>query len=278
MLTISESLPLSKPAAELGLPLICYHNHFSDGSVSASSAQGAHPAEMAIDPFTATAWIGEEGEGEWWIRVQKPNADANYAAVTGWRGDQSLGSGAIPASLTGVSVRLQYSDDGGETWEDAAGPVEPNDRVAGFLFETANHEDWRFLFEADAPPEIVNVSLGIATEMDAGFTSGFQPPRQARNNQILNNNTDQGHLIGRSVIRRGISTSLDVENVDEAWVRNVWEPLADHLETRAAYVIWNPVRWPDEIAYVWPSRDLRAPSYTSNAGWMRVRVDVEGIA
>lgn len=256
------------------LPRIAYRNHFSDGDVTASSEQADHPAEAALDPFTATAWIGESGEGPWSIRVSKDGARADYAAVTGWRGE----AGANPLSMSGVTVRVQYSDDGGESWEDVGDPVMPDGRVAGFLFDSQAHDDWRLLFEADEPPEIVNVSLGEATVMEAGVKRGFEPPVQARNNEIMNNRTEQGHLVGRSIIRKGIETSLELSNVSENWVRDTWEPLIDHMEKRGAYIIWSPAQWPKEIAYIWASGRFRAPRYASNAGWMSVQLEVQGMA
>lgn len=264
-LAISGTLALTEARARSAyLPRILYRDHFRDGTVTASGAQPDHPVSMAFDAFTDTAWIGETGAASWWLRVSKPGARSDYAALLLWS--------------AGLTIRPQYSTDGGETWIDAAPPAMPVDRVVAFLFDAVTADDWRILFEGDAPPEVAHVSLGEATVLAKGLQVGFEPPKQARHNAITNNNTDQGHLAGRSVIRKGIRTSFSLRNADAAWVREAWEPFIDHAETRPFYFIWSPVNWPNEVALLWTRGDIAPPQYTSERGYMSVSLDVEGFA
>ena len=264
-LALSGSLALSTPAARADyLPRILYANHYLDGTVTASSAQTGHPADSAYDGFTDTAWIGDAAAASWSLSVAKAGARADYCAVMAW-------------DLTGITVTVQASDDGGSTWADVASPAMTTDRVLVFLFTEAQHDDWRIHFSGSAPPQVANVSLGLATVMDAGIPIGFEPPRQARDNEITNNKTDQGHLAGRSVVRRGIKTGLTLKNLGEAWVRSAWEPFIDHAETRPWYLVWSPVRWPAECAFVWTDGAIRPPRYSS-ARYMDVQLDIKGFA
>ncbi|MDY6980538.1 MAG: hypothetical protein SV201_11700 [Pseudomonadota bacterium] len=246
------------------LPRICYDNHYLDGTVTASSAQTDHPIDMAVDPFTDTAWIGTAGAGSWWARVSKAGAKANYLGIVAW-------------DLSGITIQLQSSDDSGSTWDNVGDPVMTTDRVLVLLFDQEEHDDWRVLFTGSTPPEVINLSLGQAMVAEGGFRPGFEPPRQARHNMIKNNTTDQGHLVGRSVSKRGIQTRLQFESVTESWVRDEWEPFVDHFETRPAYLVWSPVHWPDEVAYIWADRDIDRPRYSTTTR-MGVSLSIKGIA
>lgn len=246
------------------LPRICYANHYLDGTVTASTEQADHPIDMALDPFTDTAWIGDTGQASWWARVSKAGATADYVAITAW-------------DLSGLNIQLQSSDDGGTVWDNVGDPVMTTDRVLVLMFDQAQHDDWRVLFTGSVPPQVINLSLGVAMVAEVGFRPGFEPPRQARHNTIKNNTTDQGHLVGRSVQKRGIKTRLEFVNVSQSWERGEWEPFLDHFETRPAYLVWSPVQWPDEAAYIWADRDPDKPRYSTTM-LQTVGVNVAGIA
>lgn len=269
-LAISGTLATSQPAeAGAHLPRFAYRNHFIEGDVTVSSEQAQFPYELALDGFTDTVWIGEEGVSTWWMRVDQPGAAADFCGLLLF-GDNPLNA------PVGTTVRLQASDDDGAEWQDVAGPVGATDRVVGFVFDAEQHDAWRILFEGDTPPRVADVTLCKALVGDTGIASPFEPPTLARNNEIMNNQTEVGHFVGRSRIRRGISTQFQLKRVHPEWVRDQWEPLLDHAERRPLYMIWDPIRWPNEIAYVWTSESPPAPTYSSNAGWMDVRMSVEG--
>lgn len=260
-LFIYDGLLLAGSTRDAWLPRIGYQSVLPTGTVTASSVQDGHSADLVADPFTDTAWIGEAGEGEWWLRVD--GGTANYAGLMAW-------------DLFGATVRLQVSEDGVD-WHDVAGPVTTPDRVLAFMFERQTHAYWRWLFEGDRPPQIANASLGVAMVLDHGLPIGFEPPRQARNNTITNNTTEQGHFVGRSVVRRGIETTLSLAHAEDTWVREVWEPFIDHAETRPFYLLWSPLRWPTEAAFVWSHGRYRPPSY-SDSLHMQVSLNVQGFA
>lgn len=264
-LALSGSLALSDSASYSDrLPRILYHNHLEDATVTASTEQTGYGVGNTYDGFTDTAWIGDEGETSWTITVSKSGASADYCALMAW-------------DLSGTTITVQSSDDGGTTWDDVAGPVMSTDRVVAFLFDEETHDLWRVSFSGTTPPEVASVSLGLATDMPRGLPVGFEPPRQARNNTITNNRTDQGHLAGRSIIRRGIETSLSFKHLDPDWIRDTWEPFIDHAETKPWFFVWSPVDWPNEVAFLWTDGDIRPPRYSS-AKYMDVQLSVKGFA
>lgn len=260
-------------AASVGFrPRIFYRNHFLTGQVAASSEQVQHPLEFAFDGFTDTAWIGESEAANWWLSVQKPGATADYLAITVWREKDENGE-HLP-----LTVVIQTSVDG-ETWNDVIlpYPLKPKDRILGFMFPETTSTHWRVLFTGDAPPQVVDVSLGMSTPLPRGFPPGSEPPSKARNNKIMNNTTEQGHLVGRSVIRKGIRTSFTLQNLPPKWIKEEWDDLINHIEVRPFYVAWNPKDWPEEFAFVWANRDIRPPNF-SNTLELRATIEVEGYA
>lgn len=270
-LAISGTLALGSDASyDARLPRFAFDSHFIDGAVSVSSEQALHPREQASDGFTDTAWIGAVGDGEWWIELSKPGAKANFCGL--------LLFGDNPRNApSGLTVRVQSSVDG-VTWTDVADPIMPTERVSGFLFDSVTHDFWRVLFTADEPPRVAEVTLCEVLVAENGIAAPFNPPKQARNNEIMNNSTDSGHHVGRSRINKGISTQFSISTVSEEWVRDDWERLVDHAETRPFYCIWSPVKWAKEIAFVWSDGDIPQPRYTNNAGWMDVSMKVKGFA
>jgi len=269
-LALSGTLALSTAVArEDYLPRIGYKNHYRDGTVTASTEQTDYPVDLSYDSFTDTAWIGSTSVTEWWVRVSKAGATADYCGLLMY-GDNPL------SAPSGITVKLQSSDDSGSTWDDVTDPVLPTDRVVVFLFDSESHDDWRIHFSGTVPPQVADVSLGEVMTMPVGFMSGFEPPKQARNNMITNNSTDLGHLAGRSLIRKGIETQLQFNMLSESFVRTEWEPFIDHAELRPWYIVWSPVNWPNESALVWTDREIKPPKYRNN--YMDVQLRVKGFA
>lgn len=271
-LSLSGTLTLTTdPSRDDYLPRIGYENHYRTGTVAASTEATNYPADLAYDGFTDTAWIGSDAVTEWSISVNKAGATAEYCGILLY-GDNPL------SAPSGITITLQSSDDGGSTWNNVADPVLPSDRVVVFLFDAESHDDWRVHFSGTTPPQVADVSLGEVMIMPVGLRSGFEPPKQARNRKITNNNTDVGHLAGRSIIRKGIETQLQFNAVSESFVRNEWEPFIDHAELRPWYIVWSPINWPNEAALVWTDRDIQPPRYRNNYGHMDLRLRVKGFA
>jgi len=255
----ADSVPLKHP--RIGM-----EDWFSaTGSTVTASTEGTEtPKENAID---ALDW-------DWWTPTSLPawiKVDAGESKSVTY-----MGLAAHNCATQGVTVTPQYSTDD-MSWSDAAtGTVPDDDGPVFFLFDVTEARFWRLHLSGGSVPRIGVVQVGRALAFQRGVYQGHRPITLSRQTDIRPNRAEGGARLGRSIIRRGVSTGLSVDNLTAAWVRSDLDPFIKQARTRAFFMAWNPDEHPKEVGWVWANDDI-VPQNTGPRDLMSVSFDVTGI-
>lgn len=268
---ISSEFVLSEADAEIPLsyPRILYDDIFRDGTITASSEQTDFEAENVSDGLTWDYWKPDDLPA--WIEVQTDAAEeVDYALLV-----HTLGS-------SGTTVKAQYHN--GSAWVDLTQEVSPGtDRVLAFLFGEVTASRFRFYFSGEnSPAELPAVKvamMGKALAMQRGVTLNHAPITLSRRTVARPQISEGGKLLGRSILREGVATTIAFEHLEADWLRENFEPFIESARVYPFGWVWHPVSYSAEVAYVWTpagSEDIR-PEHAGNPDRMNVTFEVEGV-
>lgn len=116
---------------------------------------------------------------------------------------------------------------------------------------------WQFVFSGhNGAPRAGQIFLGATTQLP-GVDHPFLVPRLNRETDMLNNVSEGGEFIGRSVLRRGYKSGFKLGKVQETWARQYWDPLAALMEVSPFYWSWDATRYPDDAYFCWLDKAAR---------------------
>ncbi|RDH86365.1 MAG: hypothetical protein DIZ78_09350 [endosymbiont of Escarpia spicata] len=242
-------------------PYLAYQNLFQDAStVTASSEATGYDGENAYDDRTYDFW--------------KPSSTGTNTLTATFSANQSVnyfGVAAHDLADDDSSIKLEYSTDG-TTWYDAVESWSPADnRVIFRVFDAIQADYWRVSVTSTGYPSMGVLSFGAVHVLPVGMRTGFKPPHLNRNSEYLNNVSEGGQFLGRSLLRSGNDGVIDLSFLKADWVQMAWPALAAVLETRPFFFCWdydrhsiNLLSYSEEIdnaAWI----DIGTPVITPNA-------------
>ena len=163
-----------------------------------------------------------------------------------------------------ASVRIQYSDDGGTSWTDAgAGTVTPSDNQAIiWRFDEQTHDDWRVqIFNASTnQPIIGGFCIGTEIVIEQRFYAGYAPPITPNRVDLIDNQSEGGHLLGTRFVQRGSAASVGIQHVSPATLRAAtWKAFQNHFNQGGGFSFaWRPTKYGDGF-WSWRGGDVIAP-------------------
>jgi hypothetical protein len=245
-------------------PIIGWNNLFERGTVVESSEATGYEAENAFDGLSYDSW--------------KANASGAATLAVFCASSQEVDCWGFYGSdlyVQGGTIKLQYSDDG-SNWSDIGTTITPTHGGAHLQkFSAASHPYWRVYVNSPTTASyFVHIFVGKALSFDRGILAGVFVPTMARTAEILDNVSEGGAFLGRSVIRRGAQISLAVRNMSETWTRSYWEPFLDYAEKRPFLICWDPGDHSDEVAFA-RTRGKAAPVEYNAATYMDHVLDLE---
>lgn len=231
-------------------PLIGIDNILSrpDVTTSASSeASGGGFHNNAFDGVPYDQWVTTSGTDQW-LRVSRSEPlSCNYAAIH----RHNLGT-------KGGSYRVQYStevspvDSDPNDWTDALSwQTVSSDGTVMSTFNEISARHWRIGVQGSGSLSIGIIHLGKTLELPKGPTPGFAPPEFAEVALLSTPYTHDGNPAPRSIIRRAAQIDLELDLVDDHWVRNYWLGFRRQVETENFFFMWSPYYYPDKVAYCW---------------------------
>lgn len=251
-------------------PYFGFDNFYEDGTVTASNEADGFPKENAYDWKSYDFWR-PTGSSPWTITVDMATDQTpDYWAIYG----HNLANSAIAGS-----VKLQKSNDNfSADINDVGTAVTPTDSRPIFRrFATAAEQYWRLRFTGSSVPSIGVVAIGSSWQPQRGIVAGFSPPWDARNDEFLNNVSDGGQFLGRSLIRRGVRIRMTLDFLTTAWVRGDLRTFLDHAETKPFFMSWDPSAFPNDAIFAWLRQPPAPPTYkTSLAQLLRMQLDLQG--
>lgn len=243
--------------------VIGWDNVFTAGTLTASGEASDGAAENAVDGLTYDWWETEGDTGGDTLQVQLGSPQAcDYLAIA-----------AHDLGTEGASITLQGSADG-SAWNTVAGPYSPTtDAPWLWRFASASYLYWRVVI-LGGPVRLGVLNAGAAMVLPEGIFVGHAPAPLNRKPRLLNNESDRGQFLGRSVIRAGAEVTVSQERVSQAYARAVWRPFADFAETRPFFFAWRHDERPTEVFYGWSTEG--ASIEQGSNGFMRVSIEMRG--
>jgi len=117
---------------------------------------------------------------------------------------------------------------------------------------------------------------GQALELPSGIRPAYTPPRLGLVSEVLNNTSEGGNFIGRSLKRKHYDFVIKNDYVSKAWIDANWNDLRDYILTRPFFYLWNDL-YNDEAVFCWTSGDIDKPQYAYQK-WLSFRFRCNGFA
>jgi hypothetical protein len=258
--------PGAGASSTAGSARIGYDNVLERGTVTASSEAAGFSRHNAYDWLTYDFWRPTAG-GDQWLAVKTAAGQAvNYVAIA-----------AHDLHKHGATIKMQASSDGGTTWTDICEPFGPADSGPIMLiFSEVSQKDFRLHVNASAAFSVGVVCFGKATVLERGLRAGFAPPNLSPESTILNSESEGGQFLGRSLIRKGSTTTVDLDLLTPEWVRSTWLPFMRHAEVKPFFFGWNIEKYRGEVIFGWTER-TRPVTYSSPL-YMAASLDIRGMS
>lgn len=221
------------------------------------TANDGHKENAYKEGFTHDFWKPGSSGSHWLAVSLGSSATADYVAVAAHDLNQHAGS-----------IKAQYSTDGGMSWNDAHSAVTPGtSQPVMILFTAVDAADWRLFISSTGAVSIGAVHIGGVLKMPGTLAAPWSPPYLRRDVRYVNDRTEGGAFVGRSIISKGAEFPLQFQGVELDWIRNTWEPLVRSIEQYPFFFTARDVAASglseSEVVYAWTTRQPRS-SYVSN--------------
>jgi hypothetical protein len=247
------------PAPGLTHARIGYQSLALGRTPTASTSAAGRPAIAATYPTTFEYWRPTTLPATWAV-------DLGLAQTVDYVG--------LLGDLNGATVAIEHSADN-STWTAADTRSSITDRVNLFLFAPVSARYWRLSISVQIP-NIAVVYIGQALAMQRPIYQGHTPLTLSRETELSNNMSEGGQYLGRSIIRKGASTSAAWSHLKADWYRANFDPFVRAARTAPFFIGWRPSQYPAELGFVWVDGDI-APQNTGPRDFMSVDVTFRGL-
>lgn len=230
-------------------------------SVVVSSELSDQPRDGPLRADTVDKWKAVSGASTWRVDLGAARA-VDYVGLV--------------VDAAGVQITVAYSDDD-STWTTFATAVTPTNGAPVLLLDASvSARYWRI--SVASPVALACVYIGQVLEVQRPFFDGFSPLSLSRNTDTTSSMTRGGQFVGQDIIRRGVSGSIELQNLKPDWYRESFDPLVQHLQTTPIFFAWNLLRAPNDINFCWVPDGIKpVMAAISPGGRVSVSVALNGI-
>lgn len=130
--------------------------------------------------------------------------------------------------------------------------------------------------DTSIPIEIGILKVGPVLEMQRPIYGGHNPITLNRSITKRETVTETGQFIGNVVVRRGLTTTFQWQNLSADWYRENFDPFAEHALTKPFFIAWRPLSFPNEVAFCMAT-DQPRPQNQGVRDLMSVSMQVRGL-
>lgn len=231
---------------------------------TASSEDPTLPAENLADLHSWSRWqAGTSGT----LHALTWDAVTPTACDCAGLFDHNLGGGQTCA--------VRWADNPGGPWTtvatftgaaNSAALWPPADRALMASWSSVAARYWRLEFSAAVAftPSLGVVMIGPRLLTERSAHVGMRTPRQSRQVEVLNNVSDAGNFLGRSIIDRGTAGSIDLEHLSPVWVESYWMPFLMHANRFPFFLSWPPLAngQAGPGVFAWSAGPVDAPEHS----------------
>lgn len=239
---------------------VLYDNVLTRANVTAPNTLSGSDIRSAFDYRTSTYWTINAG-GWQFINFSTASAVTLDCLAVARHNLGSAGGGHINLDVWN-----------GTDWVNCAHQDGIADNQCVFLqFAPQTSNQWRVSVNVTGVLSIGVLSIGQALLLPHGMPMGFVPPRHDRQQVTVPNKTEGGQFVGRSVVNKGLKTTLSQPTMPSDWLRQFGEAWIRHAELLPFFFSWSAVRYPQDAVYCWADNitpastiSLRHQSLTMN--------------
>jgi hypothetical protein len=156
------------------------------------------------------------------------------------------------------------------------GTISDSDDANLILLAPTFCQGFRFIITYSAgAPSIAYVSAGNVLEMERPFYRGHTPAQLTADIVSRPNVSEGGEWLGRSLIRKGRSTSMQWQNLSAQWYRSNFDQFRVHAQSGTFFVAWNPAQYGTDVLYAHTDDDIR-PTHSGFRDKLSVSMNVKG--
>ncbi len=224
MTLILDSKTLLVPHADVYAPRIGAENLLRSplATVTASAdSVGGEKENAYSEGFTFDFWR-PGSSGTHWLRASFTGSPlkSNYVGIAAHNLHQH-----------GGSVKMQHSINDGGSWSDSSADFMPNDSSPIMIqYDDVSAGDHRLLVTSTGAVSIGAIFFGEILKFNAPLGGGWTPPYLGRSNRYVNDVSEGGAFLGRSLIAEGARLSLRIRGADLPWLRDKWEATVRIIE------------------------------------------------
>lgn len=97
--------------------------------------------------------------------------------------------------------------------------------------------------------EVINFKAGIGIQFPTGMPPGYAPSKYNPQDEMQNDWSIGGQILGTQLERSGISEQLKFQYLNPAWVSSNIANLQAYFRAEAAYFAWDPKNHPTHCVY-----------------------------
>lgn len=213
--------------------------------VSGSTSEEGFDASNAATPRTDSAWR-PTSVPTFWRYNYSSSTEISYLGIA--KHDLGTLNATIRIQISNTGDNSNYSTIPGLT-------ITPEDDSPILcLFDPVSVTDIRVsITAADDNPTISVIAAGPVMEWPQPSTWTGTPITESDQTTFSNNLSDKGNFLGRTTVSDGLSFSLDIDNLSEAFRTSDFAAFKAHANGEVAtfFVAPRPEDYPDEVAYAW---------------------------
>ncbi len=181
-------------------------------------------------------------------------------------------------NLTGVSVLIRTATSVGGALTDLESITPTNNSAIMINFDTVNIREIVLVMTLSAPNEIAVVSCGRALQMPRSIYGGHSPMALSQDTTFHNSISEGGNILGRTIIRQGLSGQLKWQFLDDEWYRDSFQPFVVSARTMPFFLKWRPDFYSDETVYGFTTNDIKPNNSGGGNRMMDVSISITGHA
>jgi len=171
-------------------------------------------------------------------------------------------------------LKFQYYD--GANWQDLTLSLSQNNsQVIMRIFTEVSATQFRIELVAGTSNVLLGViAFGKRMDMPVGVDGRFYLPHLQSTDKIINNRSETGLLLGRSVVARSNKSTFDFSVVSQDWVRANWLEFFDHSRNDPFFVSWDAENYPDDAVFCVTDGIISSPKF-NEGNFMSLKLKCE---
>lgn len=225
-------------ATDTDMPMVLYENLYTLGTISGVS-DADYPASNVATGTTWDFWYSSDTGAVGPTVVLDDDYTADCAFID-----------AHDMATAGASFRVQYSTDGGSTWNNITSfEVPPDNGAILVLFPEVEGDAFRIQRNL-AGAFIGVVMIGQRLVFPNGVDNGHTAINHSRVIDVLGGDSLSGQFTGQQIIKRSASTTVTFPLLSAEWVDNDMAMFEAHYNDALPFVYaTSPENYPDDMGY-----------------------------